>query len=109
MAVVECLLVQSSSRNVGTLKHQISRKVPLILRRARFQNASFSSDPVEIWGQLYELRNVIAHGGSPQFAGEKLSKIGGFAVALDYALDALRALLRHALQEPELIDDLSKC
>lgn len=110
-AAMESLLTHDSRGGYDSLTHQISTKMSLLDNRfaTRLDYSSFGdTESDKIWKLLYAYRSAIAHGGKPDFKG-RLSdlKDDGTAVAfLDYAA---RMLLRHALQEPQLVLDLRSC
>lgn len=111
-AVMEMLLTHKpNDKEVGdSLLHQISTKIPLL--SARFSTpldySVFDSGVTEekIWKALYDYRSTIAHGGIPDFKKKPLSSLRSREVAIDFLEDATRRLVRHALNEPELIDAL---
>jgi len=109
MAVVECLLTHSSSGRDDAISRQVRHKVPLLLRRANYLVNPFPCTLEEAWKQLYGLRSTIAHGEQPVFGQGGLSSIADHAKASDYLASAVNILLRQALVEPVLIEDLAKC
>jgi hypothetical protein len=63
----------------------------------------------KIWRTLYELRSRIAHGGKVDFADNKLKHLKDMHAAVTFLYTSAKALLRLALKEPELIQDLQHC
>lgn len=109
-AVIEMLLTHKpNDKEIGdSLLHQISTKIPLL--SARFSSpldySAFGSASEEtIWKRLYGYRSTIAHGGTPDFNGS-LSLLRNREVAVEFLENATRRLVRHALNEPELLDAL---
>lgn len=110
-AIIEMLLTHNpNDREIGdSLSHQISTKVPLL--SARFQTpldySTFGTDarPSTIWKKLYEYRSKIAHGDVADFSG-RLSLLVNQQTAITFLELAARQIVRHALNEPELVDAL---
>lgn len=109
MSVVECLLTHSSSGRDDAISRQIRQKVPLLLKRAAFTASPFSGSPQEVWVALYALRSLIAHGRTPSYGKDQLSRIPNLHSAVKYLESAVAALLVQALKEPELVEDLADC
>jgi hypothetical protein len=109
-AVIEMLLTHKpNDKEIGdSLLHQISTKIPLLSARLSspldyggFERAT----EVKVWKRLYEYRSTVAHGGTPDFNGS-LSLLRNRDVAVAFLEGATRRLLRHALNEPVLVDAL---
>jgi Apea-like HEPN len=110
-AILEMLLTHNpNNKEIGdSLSHQISTKIPLL--SARFSvpidygpfgiNVSAST----AWKKLYEYRSRIAHGESIEFDGG-LQLIRDRQTASDFLEEATRKVVRHALNEPVLVDAL---
>jgi hypothetical protein len=110
-AVIESLLTHDPQGSHDSLTHQIKGKMALLEKR--FHNpldySCFASAKSEtIWGKLYSYRSAIAHGDTPDFKGT-LSVLKDQMTAVSFLDSAAKALLRHALEEPELILDLRPC
>jgi hypothetical protein len=95
-----------------TITRQVKKKLALLDKRwARKINYSpfpGVSGSERVWALMYSYRSAIAHGGNPDFARElKALKTAGHALVL--LKDTVKAVLRHALIEPELLNDLRDC
>jgi len=113
-AVIESLITHAPrlSETLDSISHQIRGK--MILLNKRFDS------PVEIpkgftemseeamWTKLYAYRSIVAHGQRPSF-DKKLSPLKDRSSVHRYLENACRALLRFALNEPQLIADLREC
>ena len=64
--------------------------------------------PDRLWTRLYEYRSAVAHGATPNFEG-RLKCLRDHATALEFISCATVALMRQALEEPDLIADLKAC
>jgi hypothetical protein len=62
-----------------------------------------------VWTALYEYRSRVAHGVRPNFNDRDLRILRGPIEAEVFARVAARALMRHTLEEPELVKDLKAC
>jgi hypothetical protein len=106
--VVELLLTHNPHGRYDSLNHQVATKMPLLERRFS-QPLNYSvfgaTEKKTLWKKLYEYRSVIAHGGRLDF-GEHLKLLVSQWPANDFLLRAVKAVLRHALTEPELVFDL---
>jgi hypothetical protein len=107
-AVLESLLTHNPKGESDSITHQIGSKILLISKRMDigfdyplFGNASFE----KIWKKLYELRSRIAHGSSITFTGP-LQVLDDVYTVERFMFSALRAVLRFAVQEPQLVLDL---
>ena len=107
-AVLELLLTHDPHGNYDSLSHQIRTKIPLLERRfdCPIDYSVFTDSKKEtVWKKLYEYRSAIAHGGALQF-DRGLSVLKDAPVARGFLEEATKAVLRHALKEPELVLDL---
>jgi hypothetical protein len=110
-AILEMLLTHNpNDKEIGdSLSHQISTKIPLL--SARFSSpldyCCFEAGATEatIWKRLYEYRSKIAHGDSAEING-RLSVLRSREVAASFLERAVRCVVRHALNEPTLVDAL---
>jgi hypothetical protein len=107
-AVIESLLTHDPKGGYDSLGHQIRSKIPLLDRRMEkrldytvFQNANADS----LWKKLYDYRSTIAHGGRADFSGP-LNVLKTPKTVSDFLDTAVKALIRHATKEPELVFDL---
>jgi hypothetical protein len=57
---------------------------------------------------MYEYRSLVAHGGTPNFAG-KLALLKNHDMALTLIKDTVKAVMRQTLAEPQLLVDLREC
>ena len=110
-SIIESLITHNPSGEYDSITHQIKHKIPLLERR--FQNpidySCFgNAAPQTLWSKLYDYRSRIAHGGEIDFSGKLQILNNAFTVQL-FLESLLRALLRHALQEPDLYTDLKSC
>lgn len=92
-----------------SLTRQVRQKMLLVGRRSviPIPYEVFGDDVNEktLWTRLYEYRSAIAHGATPDF-GQRLKCLKDPATALAFVSGAAVALMRQALEEPELIADL---
>lgn len=109
--VLEMILTHNpSGREIGdSLSHQICHKVALLESRMneRLHYSMFgpSGETRTIWKKLYALRSVIAHGSVADF-NASLKLLRDLRTASAFLSDATGRVLRHALEEPQLFDDL---
>jgi hypothetical protein len=94
-----------------SITRQVKKKLALLDKRwARKINYSpFPGVSAErVWALMYSYRSAIAHGANPDFARElKALRTAGHALAL--LKDTVKGVLRQALIEPELLNDLRDC
>jgi hypothetical protein len=57
---------------------------------------------------MYDYRSRVAHGGVADFTG-KLRILRNHEEALKLVKDTTKAVIRHALKEPQLLIDLREC
>jgi hypothetical protein len=109
--VLEMILTHNpNGREIGdSLAHQICHKVALLeARMSERLLYSMFGPPGEtrtIWKKLYALRSVIAHGSVADFNGN-LKLLRDLRTASAFLADATGRVLRQALEEPQLFDDL---
>ena len=58
---------------------------------------------------MYAYRSAVAHGGIPNFTRGDLAGLKSPNQALKLLKESTKALIRHALSEPQLIVDLRDC
>ena len=110
-ATIEMLLTHKpSDEAVGdSLSHQISTKVPLLSKRfsepLSYDRFYPITQPDEVWKKLYQCRSQIAHGEPIDFE-ENLRDLKGLDNVHRFLEDAVRRLVRHSLDEPDLVDAL---
>lgn len=95
-----------------SITHQMKSKVPLLSRRfsrpLNYHKYFGQSAEDEVWEALYGYRSAIAHGGIPDFK-KKYKVLRDTETAKSLLEEAVRALLRHSLNEPQLYRDLREC
>jgi hypothetical protein len=64
---------------------------------------------VNFGAPMNDYRSVVAHGGIPDFTGGELAALKSPDQALKLLKETTKALIRHALSEPQLIVDLRDC
>jgi hypothetical protein len=109
--VLECLLTHDPMGKSDSLGHQIKTKMKLL--DARFDTpldcgAFGQCNFITLWSKLYDLRSLIAHGKQPTFDGA-LRALGSLETATRFLDQAVKKLLSHALDEPQLVADLQNC
>lgn len=97
-----------------SLVRQIKKKMTLLgsrfVRPLNYQaHLGCAVDPENVWGKMYELRSLVAHGEKPDFSSGKLQLLRSGDVAEAIAVDAVRSLLRQVAHEPELLRYLKDC
>jgi hypothetical protein len=92
-----------------SVTRQITKKVALLNHRwtppldyAQFGNTA----PDKIWKLLYEFRSRVAHGSKVDFAKGALKPLKDQHTATEFVKQAVKAALRAALAEPQLVADL---
>ncbi len=95
-----------------TITHQMQSKIPLLSKRFKHKidSESFFGEVSDkkIWAALYKYRSAIAHGGTADFKGD-LQVLKSETKAKEFLLDVVRKMIRHALSEPILYQDLRLC
>lgn len=95
-----------------SLTRQVRQKMLLLGRRATISipYEVFDGDvnPETLWTKLYDYRSKIAHGAAPDFE-RRLHCLKDPATALKFISCATIAVMRQALEEPELVADLRAC
>lgn len=96
---------------IDSITRQVKTKVALLDNRwqPRIDYASFQgAKPGTVWSTMYAYRSSLAHGDTPDFSGE-LKLLGNNAQALGLLKYTVKAILRQALIEPQLIMDIRDC
>ena len=111
--ILESLLVHKPDPKDPTdsITRQVKKKVALLDNRwvPKIDYSTFSGiAPEAIWGKMYDLRSVIAHGDVPNFKGG-LKSLRDFRNAQSLLMCTVRSIARYALDEPQLILDLREC
>ena len=95
-----------------SLTRQVRQKMLLIGRRSSipipYDMFDGDSEPSTIWNRLYDYRSAIAHGATPDFS-KRHKCLNDSATATEFISRATTAVLRQALDEPELIADVRAC
>jgi hypothetical protein len=109
--VIESLLTHDPKGGYDRLTHQIKTKVKLLNERfsTPLDYSAFDNLPSDkIWKPLYSFRSAIAHGRIPTFDRD-LRVLKDERTAVEFLRKAAKTLLRHALEEPQLVLDLQAC
>jgi hypothetical protein len=110
-SVIESILTHNPTGDHDTLGRQIKTKIALLDRRFknRLDYSVFGkSDPDKVWTSLYKFRSCIAHGSYASFL-DGLRLLKDATAARAFLEVATKRLLRHALDEPDLVSDLQRC
>lgn len=111
-AIIEMLITHNPKGVGAALTQQIKAKMPLLSRRfdppLDFSTLLSCKSEEAIWGQLYDYRSCLAHGDSVDFS-KNMKLLKDANTAIDFLKEAVKALLRHYLKEPDLCRDLKKC
>jgi hypothetical protein len=94
-----------------SITRQIKKKIALLNNRwsPRIEYDDIGSKSAEkVWAMMYDYRSSLAHGDMPNFQG-KLRLLGSPDKGLALLKRTVKAVVRQALIEPELIDDLREC
>ena len=111
-SIIEMLITHNpNDKEIGdSLMHQIRTKIALLSERfvhkldySCFPNGKNAD---KVWSALYKFRSLVAHGGEVDFAKNDLRQLVSRENALGFLQVATRRLLRHALEEPSLVDAL---
>jgi hypothetical protein len=113
-AAIEALITHDPHEFGDSLNHQLSTKMPLLMRRFKQPiNIAeyFQADcgPARAWKLLYDVRSRFAHGGVPIFTKGKLQQLRDFHSVFGFVRASTKRLLIQALEEPQLIFDLKSC
>jgi hypothetical protein len=112
-AVLEALLTHlpNPTDPYESITRQIKKKVSLLDHRwqSPIEYSSFAGEKSEkIWKKMYDYRSVLAHGGAPAFDDE-LQILKNHDNALKLLKQTVKAVIRQALVEPQLLADLRDC
>jgi hypothetical protein len=112
-AVLESLLTHqpkptdpydSITRQIKTKLKLLNHKFPRPIDYGPFGNES----PDKIWNKMYDYRSRLAHGGEPDFVKQH-NILRNHEAALNLVKEAVKATIRFALHEPQLVEDLRDC
>jgi hypothetical protein len=114
-AILESLITHEQKANdpYSSLTRQVRQKMLLLGRRVKlpflYERLEQGQSKLEtIWNTLYGYRSAIAHGGLIDFSS-KFKILGSPEQAVNFIKAATASVMRHALDEPELISDLREC
>jgi hypothetical protein len=111
--ILEGLLTHNPTGVEDSLRHQLSTKIPLLFRRMDDPpDHSINFPGIELgalWKKLYDVRSAIAHGSDLDLKSGKLAVLRDFQLVQGYIYASMKALLRVALREPQLVYDLRAC
>jgi hypothetical protein len=112
-ATLESALTHNPKKTdtIDSITRQVKKKIALLDNRwsprIDYRALSFEK-PDKIWPTMYEYRSCLAHGGTPDFSRD-LSLLKDHKTAFDIRQQTVKATIRQALQEPQLIADLKDC
>jgi hypothetical protein len=95
-----------------SITRQVTQKLALLDNRwgPRLDYTSFrGAKHKTIWGKMYSYRSAVAHGDTPDFSGGDLKLLVSSECAMSLIKQAVKAVLRYALDEPRLVPDLRDC
>jgi hypothetical protein len=112
-AILESLVTHSPqpADPYDSITRQVKKKLALLNSRFRWaiDYTPFGDVPPEtIWNKMYAYRSNVAHGATPQFTGE-LAVLKNHETALALIKGTVKAVMRQALLEPELLLALREC
>jgi hypothetical protein len=94
-----------------SITRQIRQKLALLNKRWNpplDYSAFAASSRDKVWPKMYAYRSAIAHGGTPDFAGE-LAVLGKAENANRLISEAVKKTILQAIEEPQLLADLRNC
>jgi hypothetical protein len=112
-AVLESILTHAPSPDdrYDSITRQIKQKLALLNKRWK-PPLDYSAFPTlahdKVWSKMYAYRSAIAHGLTPNFAGE-LSALRKAENANLLISEAVKKTIYQALEEPQLLADLQDC
>lgn len=112
---LEALITHApGERETGdSISRQLTSKMRLLEHRVDgpFDQSMFISamSPETLWKKLYKFRSSLAHGGTPDFSSKDLKALQNRDAVNLFMRDTLKALIRGALKEPQLYEDLKNC
>jgi Apea-like HEPN len=112
-AILEMLITHKPDDNdpYSSITRQMKKKMALLDRRLRLplSYAEFgkTASAEKIWSALYSVRSAIAHGRRPDF--HKARPLRDMIAATRFVRSAVRSVMRQALEEPDLVNDLREC
>jgi len=112
-AVLESILTHSPDPTdpYDSITRQVKSKIALLDHRWRpaIDYSSFDAARADtVWTKMYKYRSCVAHGGRPDF-GRDLAVLRSDQHALALIKETVKAVVRQALAEPQLLADLHDC
>jgi transposase len=112
-ALLEALLTHSPKPTdpYDSITRQVKKKLTLLNHRwfSKIDYTPFGKTPPEkVWEKMYGYRSDVAHGNLPDFKKE-LTALKSEVHALRLLKETTKAVVRFALDEPELLADLRGC
>lgn len=112
-AILESLLSHApkASDPYDSITRQVKTKIALLNNRfaSRIDYSPFQAAPAEtVWTKMYTYRSAVAHGSTPSFTGD-LASLRNHEQALGLLKRTVKAVVRQALIEPQLLLDLREC
>jgi hypothetical protein len=112
-AILESLLTHKPDPKdtIDSIARQVKRKLSLLDNRWQppLDYAAFGgANRDKVWGAMYAYRSCLAHGSKGDFGGD-LRLLQGHRPALRLLKDTVKAVLRQAIVEPQLVLDLRHC
>jgi len=113
-ALLESLLTHlpNPSDPYESITRQVKQKIALLDNRwtPKLDYGPFGGTPAEkVWTKVYAYRSNLAHGGKPDFTRGELAALAGPEQALLLVKETVKAVVRHALIEPQLLVNLRDC
>ena len=112
-AVLESLLTHAPkpSDPYDSITRQVKKKLALLGHRwprALDYSPFGGAAPDTVWSKMYTYRSLLAHGAAPEFTRE-LAALRSHELALKLIKETVKAVIRQALTEPQLLLDLREC
>ena len=112
-ALIEALITHDPRQHGDSLNHQLSTKMPLLMRRfcrpLELPSNFKVTDLRTLWKRLYEVRSIVAHGERADFTKGRLRELHDFNTVFKFVRASLKRLIIQSLQEPTLVFDLKIC
>ena len=114
-SVIESLLTHPP-RETDTLRsitYQLRSKIALLEKRfqspVNFQQYFGDTEPKNLWQKLYGLRSCVAHGNKYDFTTGKYQILGSLENTNHFLDETVREIIKLAIEEKDLIQDLKEC
>lgn len=110
-AIIEMLITyEAKGTGDASITNQIRRKMPVLLNRFEepvpLPKAFGEITQENVWKALYDLRSKLAHGSLADFDKGNHAALKNQKLASGYLREAVKALIRHAICDPQLLRDL---